>query len=110
MNCALCNTNTTESEEHGGKWCSETCRWWSDVLVKTISGDVCIKSDAAWRAFYRTYHKNPLISDSEIPDPRAFFTVLTDVKTIGHLPLKTTKRKRLLRFRSHIVLTNTLKV
>ena len=45
-------------EDHGGKWCSERCRWWSSVLIRSKYTDVLkLRSKAHWEAFYQDYYQ-----------------------------------------------------
>ncbi|RJQ33862.1 hypothetical protein C4568_03615 [Candidatus Parcubacteria bacterium] len=66
-------------EDHGGKWCSERCRWWSDVLVRTVFG-LMIRSQERWEVFYRAYY-----GEGEIPNPRQFYPLLTEYKQADRL-------------------------
>ena len=69
-------------EDHGEQWCSEECRWWSDILVRNMTDDLVIASDEKWLLFYRARYGHDIPLEN-IPNPRDFYPVLTDRKYVG---------------------------
>lgn len=65
--CALCRTEYNYGEDHGGKWCSEYCRFSSTYLRRNLAGVLVVKSQELYEAFYRDWSQNWDIKTEDIP-------------------------------------------
>lgn len=64
--CDLCRTEINYGEEVG-KWCSEYCRYSSTYLKRDLAGNLVMKSQELWEAFYRDWNRDWEIKSEDIP-------------------------------------------